>query len=220
MQTEGRAPLSGDDPTATPASQADPPSHWSLPSPTGDTDAGSATPSPPGRRRLVLLLAVAFGVLLIDQVSKVAIVATMARHDPVRLLGGLVTVTYTRNSGAAFSMGTGFTFVFTAVAVAVVVVILRTSRRLNSAAWAVALGALLGGALGNLADRLVRSPGFGRGHVVDWIEPPHFAVFNLADASISCAAVGMVLLTFLGRDLDGTRHRQARSRTPAGADHG
>jgi signal peptidase II len=167
-----------------------------------------------------MLLAVALGVLVVDQVSKALIVATMAAHAPVRLLGGLVTVTYTRNSGAAFSMGTGFTFVFTAVAVAVVVVILRTSRRLCSAAWAVALGALLGGALGNLVDRLVRSPGFGRGHVVDWIEPPHFAVFNLADASICCAAAGMVLLTFLGRDLDGTRSRQAHGAATAGADHG
>ncbi|MFI5100852.1 MAG: signal peptidase II [Actinomycetes bacterium] len=123
---------------------------------------------------------------------------------------------YTGNPGAAFSMGTGFTVVFTAVAVGVVVVILRTARRLYSVAWAVALGALLGGAVGNLVDRLARDPGFGRGHVVDWIELPHYPVFNLADAAICCAAVGMVLLTFLGRDLDGTRHARSE-RHPADA---
>ena len=70
-----------------------------------------------------------------------------------------------------------------------------------------ALGGLLGGAVGNLVDRLTRDPGFGRGHVVDWIALPHSPVFNLADAAICCARSGMVLLSFLGRDLDGTRHR-------------
>ena len=123
--------------------------------------------------------------------------ATLPPPEKVRLLGGLLTLQVLRNSGAAFSLGTGFTLVFTAVAVGVVVVILRTSRRLYSVGWAVALGALLGGAVGNLVDRLVRAPGLGRGHVVDWIQLPHFAVFNLADASICCAAAGMVSVSAL-----------------------
>jgi signal peptidase II len=148
---------------------------------------------------------VAITVVALDQLSKAVVVATLADGEPVRLLGGLITLTYTRNAGAAFSLGGGFTLVFTAVAVAVVVVILRTARRLYSTAWAVALGALLGGAVGNLVDRLVRDPGIGRGHVVDWIQVPHFAVFNLADTAITLSAVGMVLLTVLGRDLGGGR---------------
>jgi signal peptidase II len=195
MQAEGRAPLSGDEP-ASPAVVT--------PSETTPVDDPGAHPA--GHRRVGLLLAVAVLVVALDQISKLVVVATLADREPLRLLGGLLTLTYTRNAGAAFSLGTGFTVVFTAVAVGVVVVILRTARRLYSVAWAVALGALLGGAVGNLVDRLVRAPGFGRGHVVDWIQLPHFAVFNLADASITCAAVGMVVLTVLGRDIDGTRH--------------
>jgi len=191
MQAEGRAPLSGDEPGAT--TEAD------LPTAEPVTTAGR-------RPQVPLLLAVAVLVVALDQLSKALVVARLADDPPIRLLGGLLTLDYTRNPGAAFSLGTGFTVVFTAVAVSVVVVILRTSRRLYSKAWAVALGALLGGAVGNLVDRLTRDPGFARGHVVDWIELPHWPVFNLADAAICCAAVGMVLLSFLGRDLDGTRH--------------
>jgi signal peptidase II len=148
---------------------------------------------------------VAVGVLVADQLSKVLVVAWMPDRLPIRFLNGLLTLTYTRNPGAAFSVGTGFTFLFTAVAVGVIVVILRTAPRLYSVGWAVALGALLGGAVGNLVDRLLRAPGPGRGYVVDWIQLPHWPVFNLADSAIVCAACGLVLLTFLGRDLDGTR---------------
>jgi signal peptidase II len=190
MQAEGRAPLSGDEAAST--------------GPVAPPDTAPALPI--RHRRLGLLLAVAVAVVIADQVSKAVIVAVIPQHGPVRLLGGLVTVTYTRNPGAAFSLGTGFTLLFTAVAVAVVVTILRTARRLYSTGWAVALGGLLGGAIGNLTDRLTRAPGIGRGHVVDWIQLPHFAVFNLADAAICCSAAGMVLLTLLGRDIDGTRH--------------
>lgn len=160
-----------------------------------------------------LFAIVAVTVVILDQVSKLVIVAQLADRAPIRLLWGLVTITYTRNSGAAFSLGTGFTVIFTAVAAAVTVVIIRTARRLSSIGWAVALGGLLGGAIGNLVDRLLRAPGPGRGHVVDWIQVPHFAVFNLADSAISCSAVGMVLLSLLGRNMDGSRHVDPRSGT-------
>ncbi len=212
MQTEGRAPLSGDEPAAEPADGLS----------AGSTGASSESPAEASGRtpargpRIALFIAVAVLVVALDQISKAVVVAMLADHAPISLLGGLLTLDYTRNPGAAFSMGTGFTVVFTAVAVGVVVVILRTARRLYSVAWAVALGALLGGAVGNLVDRLARDPGLGRGHVVDWIELPHYPVFNLADAAICCAAVGMVLLTFLGRDLDGTRHVRS-DRHPADA---
>ncbi len=191
MQTEGRAPLSGDDPH--------------LPGPGPDSEpAPSVRPTAPVKpRRVGLLVVVALVVLVLDQVSKLLIVAKMADREPISLLGGLVTITYTRNSGAAFSLGTGVTFVFTAVAVAVVVVILRTARRLRSVGWAIALGALLGGAVGNLTDRMLRAPAVGRGHVVDWIQVPHFAVFNLADSAIVCSAIAMFLLSVTGHDIEG-----------------
>ena len=82
---------------------------------------------------------------------------------------------------------------------------MRTSRRLGSAWWAVAFGGLLGGAIGNLLDRLFREPGFFQGHVVDWITFPNFAVFNLADSAIVCSSILMVLLALRGIEIDGSR---------------
>jgi signal peptidase II len=111
----------------------------------------------------------------------------------------------TRNPGAAFSVGTGSTIVFTLVAVAVVAVILRASRNLKSRGWAVALGLLLGGAIGNLSDRIFRAPAPFRGHVVDWIELPHWPVFNVADSGIVIGGILAVLLAAYRVELDGTR---------------
>ena len=115
-----------------------------------------------------------------------------------------------RNPGAAFGFAQGLTIAFTVVAVGVVVVILRLSRRLRSTPWAIALGLVLGGAVGNLVDRLFRAPGPGRGHVVDFLELPHWPVFNLADSAIVTAAVLMVLLSARGSEL--RRHPDARLR--------
>jgi signal peptidase II len=175
-----------------------------VPPPTHEPTAED--PAPLGHPRsstLGILLAVAFGVIVLDQLTKHWIVSSIlprmiSGEGPIELLGGFVTITYTENTGAAFSMGTGMTWVFTLIAVVVAVVILRSSRRLGSIWWAVALGGLLGGALGNLVDRLTREPGFGRGYVVDWIQLPHFAVFNLADSAIVCSAILMVALSLFG----------------------
>ncbi len=156
-------------------------------------------------RRVGLLLGVAAFVLAADVISKAIVVARMADHPPVRLLGGLLTITLTRNGGAAFSIGTSMTILFTAIALGVIVYILRTARNLRSIGWAIALGLLLGGATGNLLDRIFRAPAAFQGHVVDWIELPHWPVFNLADSSIVCAGVLVVLLALRGIRLDGTR---------------
>ena len=148
-------------------------------------------------------------VLILDIVAKVLVVAQLPLgHDPVRILGGLIYLNQARNSGAAFSLGTGFTVILTIVALAVVVVIARTASRLRSTGWAVALGLILGGALGNLTDRLFRAPGFLRGHVVDWISlfgpyDKYWPIFNLADSAIVCGAILAGLLALLGRDLEG-----------------
>ena len=133
-------------------------------------------------RRMGLLLTVAIGVLAADIITKAVVVATLSDRPPVRLLGGLLTLRVDRNPGAAFSIGTSMTVVFTAIAAGVIVFILRTSRRIHSVAWAVTLGLLLGGATGNLVDRLLRAPGPLRGYVVDWIQLPHWPVFNVADS--------------------------------------
>jgi signal peptidase II len=130
-------------------------------------------------------------------------VATLSHQPPLRLLGGLLTLRVLRNSGAAFSIGTSMTVVFSLIAVGVIVAILRTARRLRSIPWAVTLGLLLGGAAGNLGDRIFRSPGPFRGYVVDWIQLPHWPVFNIADSCIVCGGVLAVLLAARGIPLDG-----------------
>jgi signal peptidase II len=156
-------------------------------------------------RRIRLLLGVAAFVVVADAISKAIVVARMADHPPIRLLGGLLTITLTRNAGAAFSIGTSMTIVFTAIAVGVILYILLAARHLRSIGWAVTLGLLLGGATGNLLDRIFRAPGPFQGHVVDWIQLPDWPVFNLADSSIVCAGVLVVLLALRGIRLDGTR---------------
>jgi signal peptidase II len=148
--------------------------------------------------------------LAADVLSKVIVAAQLDDHAPVRLLGGAIYLVETRNSGAAFSLGTGATIVLTVIALVVVAVIIRTAGRLRSAAWAISLGLILGGALGNLVDRIFRTPGVGRGHVVDWIslfaDDGHvWPVFNLADAAIVCGAVLTAVVALLGVNLDGTR---------------
>jgi signal peptidase II len=152
---------------------------------------------------VVILLAIAAGVLALDIASKAIVVATLSDRPPIRLLGGLLTLRESRNSGAAFSIGTSMTIVFTVIAVGVIIFILRTSRRIYSLPWAVALGLLLGGAMGNLGDRILRAPGPFRGWVVDWIEVPHWPVFNLADSAIVCGGVLMVLIAARGYRIDG-----------------
>jgi signal peptidase II len=172
---------------------------------------GAATK--PGRARIALFAVVAAAALALDVGSKALVVASLETsdsthyHAPVRLLGGAIYLDEARNSGAAFSLGTGFTVILTVIALAVVAVILRTARRMRSTGWAVALGLVLGGALGNLVDRIFRAPGFGRGHVVDWIslfgpDGAHWPIFNLADSAIVCGAVLAGVLSVLGIDLD------------------
>lgn len=157
------------------------------------------------RSHRTLLVAVALLTLALDVATKVLVVAHLEGKTPIRLPGGVATFEVSRNSGAAFSFAEGATIIFTAVAVGVIVVIARSMRRLRSYGWSVTLGLLLGGAIGNLVDRLLRAPGFGRGAVVDFISVPHFASFNVADSGITTGAVLAVLLSFRGIEIDGTR---------------
>jgi signal peptidase II len=153
-----------------------------------------------------VLAAVAAFVLAADLVSKALVVAHLRPEQPVHLLGNVLMLWLTRNPGAAFSVGTGETVVFTAIAVAVVVYIARTARKLYSLGWAVALGLLLGGAMGNLGDRIFRAPGLFRGNVVDWIAVTrYYPIFNLADSAIVCGGILTVILALRGYHLDGTR---------------
>lgn len=156
----------------------------------------------------VLLVLVALLTLIADIGTKLLVVARLEGKEPIELLGGAVTLAVSRNSGAAFSFAEGATVVFTLVAVGVAVFIVRTLPRLRSTAWAVTLGLLLGGAVGNLVDRLTRAPGIGRGAVVDFISVPHFATFNVADSAITVGAVLAVLLSLKSVEVDGTHRRE------------
>jgi signal peptidase II len=149
---------------------------------------------------------VAVFVLAVDIISKALVVAHLTPDQPVHVLGDVLMLWLTRNPGAAFSVGTGETVVFTVIAFGVVVYIARTARRLYSLGWAVALGLLLGGAAGNLGDRIFRAPGLFRGEVVDWIAVTrYYPIFNLADSAIVCGGILTVLLAMRGYHLDGSR---------------
>jgi signal peptidase II len=174
---------------------------------TGPSDALAEKPD---RRYLLVLLAVAAVALVVDGLSKMWAVAALGDREPVPLLDGVLTLRLVRNPGAAFGVAQGLTIAFSLVAVVVAVVILRVARRLRSTGWAVSLGLVLGGALGNLVDRVFREPGVLRGWVVDFLELPNWPVFNLADVAIVSGGVLMVLLSVLGRQLDGSRAQGAR----------
>jgi signal peptidase II len=174
---------------------------------TGEQPAAAPAERPRGRRRIAVLFAVAAFAYVLDLVSKMIVVAKLEHHAPIEIIGDWLKLEAIRNAGAAFGFGEAFTVIFTLIAAAVIVVIVRLARKLYSLPWAIALGLLLGGALGNLTDRIFRSPGVFEGAVVDFIAPKGFAVFNLADSAIVCGGVLIVLLSFRGLDPDGTVHK-------------
>ncbi len=153
---------------------------------------------------MIVVAVVAVIVIALDQWTKNWAITTMRPRmaadgeGPINLAGTWLRLVYVENTGAAFSLGTGVTWVFSLIAVIVIIVIIRTATRLGSIWWAVALGGLLGGATGNLIDRLTRAPGVGRGYVVDFIQLPYWPVFNVADMCVVGSAILMVALTLFG----------------------
>ncbi len=142
-----------------------------MPDDTGISPTASeqAVPVRASARALALLASIPVLVVILDQVVKQLSIDHLVGSPPVRLLGGLVYLNLTFNSGAAYSVGVNLTYIFPIVAIAVIVLIIWLSRRLRSVPWAVAFGLVIGGALGNVADRLFRAPGVFRGQVVDMI---------------------------------------------------
>ncbi len=178
--------------------------------------------APVGGRRgrlLVILTSLAAVLYVSDVITKTVALRTLEGEPPLVVIPGVLQFRLIFNSGAAFSIGTGMTLILTLIAAGVVVAIIRAARKLGSLPWAVTLGMLLGGALGNLTDRLLRYPsGFGRstqlqGHVVDFIEVlpgnfpviDYFPIFNVADSAIVCGGILAVILAWRGYQLDGTR---------------
>nr|WP_231923095.1 signal peptidase II [Rhodococcus coprophilus] len=153
---------------------------------------------PVGRPATRALFVLAILIYVADLVTKVLAVHYIDPADPISIIGDTVTLTLVRNPGAAFSMATGMTWLLTLVAIGVVIGVVKIGRTLRSRWWALGLGLVLGGALGNLTDRLFRSPGPLQGHVVDFVSVGWWPVFNVADSSIVCGAVLLVALTVFG----------------------
>lgn len=148
-------------------------------------------------------------VLAADQFVKQLTIEHLPLHEVVPVLGEFLQLYYIRNSGAAFSLGSEVTWIFTIALTVVAVLIIWKAFGLRSRLWAVVLGVLLGGVLGNLTDRLFREPGFAVGHVVDMISMPWMmpAIFNVADIFIVCGMIAVALLVVLGLRFDGTREK-------------
>ncbi|MEI7722391.1 MAG: signal peptidase II [Actinomycetota bacterium] len=141
------------------------------------------------------LYAIAWAIWLIDLATKIWALSALDPRNPVKLIGNFLQLTLLRNSGAAFSFAQSATAIFTIFAVVVIAVIAYFAPKITSKGWSIVLGLALGGILGNLTDRIFRSPGFFTGHVIDWIQLPHWPVFNLADSAIVVAAAIAVILS-------------------------
>jgi signal peptidase II len=157
-----------------------------------------------------LCLGIGVAGFLLDLVVKNVVIANLDPQHPIPLLGGLVTLQLTRNPGAAFSMGENFTVLLTIIAIAALIAVLVfIVPRLRHVGWAVTIGCLLAGIAGNLTDRLFRDPGPFHGHVVDFIQLPNFAIFNVADMFITAAAVIGIWLSMITQvSFEGTRLKE------------
>ena len=148
-------------------------------------------------------------ILLLDQLTKALALAHPTPGEPVNVIGSLLKFNLIRNSGAAFSLGAGYTPYISAVQITVAIGVVYLSRKLGSVGWAIAFGFLFGGAVGNIIDRIFREPSPFHGHVVDFLQTPHWAIFNVADMAVTSAAILLVIQTLRGIKLDGTReHRK------------
>jgi signal peptidase II len=155
---------------------------------------------------LVVFVFVAVLSFTADQIAKYFVVANLPVGRSVPIIGELLQFTFVRNPGAAFSMFSGTTWIFAIIATAVAVFIIFFAHRIKSFSWGILFGLLLGGNIGNLADRLFREPGFGVGHVVDFIHVFGFpAIFNVADICIVSSMGLFIILTVRGIGLDGKK---------------
>jgi signal peptidase II len=164
---------------------------------------------PAGRAVMAMAIAVVVAVGL-DVLTKELATSSIDPDEPVKLLGGALYLSLTRNAGAAFSLLRDFTFIFPIIATVVIGVLVWMARTLRSAPWGIALGLILGGAMGNLIDRIFRAPAPFHGHVVDFFSlfDPHgqvFPIFNVADMALTFGVILAITLEVLGRQRDGTR---------------
>jgi signal peptidase II len=152
-------------------------------------------------------------VLVADQASKYWAVQELGDGREVTVIPRLIGLRLVYNSGAAFSIGESVTWFFTLAAAAAVVAILYYGRRVTSSVWALTLGAVLGGAVSHLGDRLFREPGFARGHVVDFIDYHGLFVGNVADIALVLGATAFAVLSWRGVPVRGVTEQDVPSPT-------
>ncbi|MEV0455264.1 signal peptidase II [Catellatospora methionotrophica] len=179
---------------------------------------GQAAPNVPAERRVTrlftLVLVLAAALVAVDQLTKWWAVSELTGRAPIDVIGELIQLRLTYNPGAAFSIGTGYTWVLTLIAAAAVVTITYVARRVGSRAWAIGLGLVLGGATTHLLDRLLREPGFARGHVVDFIDYGPF-VGNVADIALVGGVALILVLNVRNIPLTGRAAEPEPATTPA-----
>lgn len=180
-----------------------------------DISEGHVQPRPPqatqpvrGKTTALVVLA-AVVVLVVDQLSKIWAVARLEGQPSIEIIGDTFQLSFVRNPGAAFSLGSGSTMFVSIIALVIVVVLMFRARNLRSVGWAIAIGGMIGGAVGNLVDRVLRDPGGLSGHVVDFLALSFWPVFNVADMAVVGSALLMIVLAFMGIDFDGTRESKA-----------
>jgi signal peptidase II len=154
-------------------------------------DAGSTTRRP----RTGLALAIVLGVVALDVLTKVWAVHELA-DGPLSVIGDTVDFRLARNTGGAFSLFQAFTPLLAALAVVVAFFLVRAVRRADDTLLLVALSLVLGGALGNLIDRVFRAPGFMRGGVIDFVHVSEWPTFNVADSAVTIGAMLLVIWAF------------------------
>ncbi|WP_182354584.1 signal peptidase II [Flaviflexus huanghaiensis] len=150
--------------------------------------------------------ALSFGllVILVDQVTKWWAENALGNGERISVIGDFLTFVLVYNPGAAFSLGTGSTWIFTIFSVVVVTAIMWVLRKCESRAWAITLGIIAGGAVGNLIDRVFREPSVGQGHVVDFISYNGWFVGNVADIALVLGVIALVIIELLGIECRGS----------------
>jgi signal peptidase II len=148
------------------------------------------------RRRFVLACLVALIVTLIDQGTKALAITQLSDRERIPLMGELFGLQLAFNPGTVMSLGSTSTWVFTVVGTVATVALLFAAIRVPSRGWALALGFVWGGAIGNLLDRYFAAPGFGRGHVTDFLAYGSVFIGNIADVALGIG-VGLGILQFV-----------------------
>ncbi len=141
------------------------------------------------------LLGVALLVWITDVATKIWAVNSLSHRGSVKIIGSFFQLNFVRNSGAAFSFAPGATLFLSIFGIVILLGIAYYAVSLTSKGWALVLGLVMGGILGNLTDRIFREPGLLRGHVIDWLQLPHWPIFNIADSAIVIAAVISMVLS-------------------------